>query len=180
MKGLTLYSVGRVLKLVRNLLGQKFGRLTVMSKTNERKNKGVVWLCECECKSVVRATTIHLTSGWVKSCGCLRVDNGASQFTKHGMYRTPTNITWMDMLQRCENPNAKNFKYYGKRGISVCQDWHNFENFIRDMGNRPSGRTLDRINNDGNYEKENCRWATSKEQSQNQRHNNQYTKNRGV
>ena len=89
--------------------------------------------------------------------------------TTHGKTNTGTYTTWKCMIERCYNPNKDNYKWYGGRGVEVCENWHTFENFYQDMGDRPQGLTLDRINPEGNYEKENCRWATSSEQGKNKR-----------
>lgn len=93
---------------------------------------------------------------------------------KHGMRRTPTYNSWDNMTQRCKNPNRAEYGYYGGRGIEVCDRWALFENFLADMGERPSGLTLDRIDNDGNYEPGNCRWATKAEQMTNRRRSSYY------
>lgn len=108
---------------------------------------------------------------------CMACNGTGTQLTKaplftttHGMARTPLYKVWSEMKRRCKNPNDPKYKYYGARGISVCASWDSFENFYRDMGERPTPKhSIDRINNDGNYEPENCRWATALEQRHNQR-----------
>ena len=104
-------------------------------------------------------------------------DKTTGQFiVKHGMSRTPTHNSWRQMKSRCLDPNSNGYKYWGGRGIKVCKRWLEFENFLQDMGVRPEGTTLDRINNDGNYEPKNCRWATKAEQHASQFHGGRYKK----
>lgn len=148
-----------------DVLGQRFGRLVV---TTQRGNKGTA-TCDCG-TAVVEIRVHHLRSGHTKSCGCgVRQKTGPLD-SKHPLY-----VTWCNMLHRCSNPNAERYADYGGRGIRVCLRWQEqpggFRNFVQDMGERPPGKTLDRKDNDGNYEPSNCRWATATEQNNNSRHN---------
>lgn len=119
----------------------------------------------CKCKTVTVARDYDVKKGLVKSCGCLRNNTAKKIHTKHGQIGSKTYLSWKAMKHRCNNPNAINYKYYGDRGIKVCKRWINsFENFYADMGKRPKGKTIDRINNDGNYTPSNCKWSTQKQQ----------------
>lgn len=154
----------------KNITGQRFGRLVVLYPTEERRRRRVVWYCICDCGNNHKACSDCLRGGHVKSCGCLQKIRAAEAQTKHKMCGTPTYNSWAGMLTRCKNSNQKHYKYYGGRGISVCERWHTFENFYEDMGNRPKGKSLDRWpDGDGNYEPGNTRWATQKQQVNNSR-----------
>lgn len=150
-----------------NIVGLKFGDLTVMETADRGKYKELRLLCLCDCGNKKNVSRSHLIGGDVKSCGCF-----LKEFKKtHGMSYTRTYTTWESMIDRCFNENYSRFNDYGARGISVCKAWIKFEKFYEDMGDRPKGKTLDRIDNTKGYFKENCRWATPKEQSRNSRSN---------
>lgn len=155
------------------LEGQRFGRLAVVRRHERNSLSGKAqWRCLCTCGGVAIATTGDLRSGATVSCGCFRKEQVGLSVHGHGRrgkHRSPTYHSWADMVKRCTNPRNWAWKYYGERGITVCERWMTFENFLADMGDRPEGLTLDRINNDGNYEPGNCRWATRKQQSENRR-----------
>ena len=126
----------------------------------------MIWECTCDCGGIINIRVDALKSGNTSSCGCV-VNPGNTQ---HGYYGSPTHRSWTSMKNRCTNANYHEFHYYGGRGITVCDRWlESFENFLEDMGERPEGRTLDRIDGDLGYFKENCRWATLQEQSQNRK-----------
>lgn len=153
---------------VRDLTGKKYGRLTVLRYAGRNKHNQPLWDCLCDCgkSSTVRGS--NLTTGQTQSCGCLCKERGREAHTKHGhmvgRVGSRTHKSWNMMLQRCRNPKNPNYARYGAKGISVCDRWSEFKNFLLDMGERPDGCSLDRIDNEGNYEKQNCRWATDSEQ----------------
>ena len=157
------------------ITGKIFGRLTVLSRENNDKWGHARWLCSCECggKTVTHAS--NLRSGTTKSCGCL-VSEGHQR--THGYYGTKVYKAWDSMKQRCNNQRSKNYGRYGGRGISICALWNKFENFLEDMGCPPTkNHSLDRIDNDGNYRKSNCRWSLPKQQCRNRSDNHLVTHN---
>lgn len=154
-----------------DLCGKVFGRLTVASFAHTL-NRNAYWNCQCSCGNYVVVSARQLTylKNPTRSCGCYNHDI----IFKHG--HTPkgkasrTYKSWQSMRQRCSNKNAPDYAHYGGRGISVCDRWNNsFEAFLSDMGERPMGKSIDKINNNGNYEPGNCKWSTAKEQRANQR-----------
>jgi len=153
-----------------NLQGMKFGRLLVVSEYGRNNRKNVIWNCLCDCGKMSTVISNHLTKGNIKSCGCLSAEKAKSRMTTHGKSKTPEYEIWCGMIKRCLNENNKSYVNYGGRGISVCERWGHFENFLADMGPRPSQyHSLERKEVDGNYNPENCKWATRTEQARNTR-----------
>lgn len=154
-----------------NIVGQKFGRLTVKSHLG-RKHHTSMWRCKCDCGNVVDVQGGAIKNGSIKSCGCWQSDRMAKLNLKHGFARNGVKVpeykTWEGMRRRCENSADKSFPHYGGKGISVCDRWKDFQVFLSDIEPRPSPRhSLDRIDVNGNYEPSNCRWATASQQCRN-------------
>ena len=152
-----------------DLTGQRFGRLVAIEISGKNRYGHRLWLCRCDCGRTTCAVTGALRGGLIRSCGCLHIETCRQVNWKHGQYRSGAYSSWLCMIQRCTNPKNTGYRDYGARGITVCQQWRDFETFLADMGPRPVGASLDRLENTGNYEKRNCRWATKSQQSNNTR-----------
>jgi hypothetical protein len=161
-----------------DMAGQAFGMLSVIDLAESRKNKSF-WNCECTCGVRIQVAGNSLRTGNTKSCGCTRMQkfHAAARIatTKHGMYGTPVYRTWQSILARCDKPSHKSYKDYGGRGIKVCESWRDFSTFFADMGDRPLGTSIERIDNNKGYEVGNCEWKTAKHQARNRRNSRHIT-----
>lgn len=158
----------------KDLTGQRFGRLIVIGRALSRS--GVTrWQVQCNCGKTLDVCGTHLRGGRTKSCGCLGKSLVGDRSRTHGWSRTGTYRSWQSAYYRCTNPNSISFPNYGARGITMCDRWvSSFENFLADMGERPKGMSLERKEVNGNYEPDNCEWATRSVQSINRRDRKQY------
>lgn len=144
-----------------NLIGREFGRLKVLAEVDPTSERHTQYACLCQCGNLKAVRTYDLLKGKVISCGCAK--------WLHGLSKSPEYRSWYSMKERCLNKKHPWYKYYGGRGITICKRWMSFENFIADMGSRPPGHTLDRIDCNKSYYPENCRWATVAQQNSNRR-----------
>lgn len=162
------------MSVLMNLAGHRFGKLTVIERAESvGANRKVAWLCRCDCGGTKVVARDNLRSGHTKSCGCARhlPETKRANATTHGHAapgrQTRTYKSWVSMHERCGKQSHPDYKHYGARGIAVCEEWKDFENFLAAMGVRPSGKSLDRIDVGGNYTPTNCRWASATEQARN-------------
>jgi hypothetical protein len=160
-----------------NLIGQRYGKLIVTGEagSNGRKTQ---WVCQCDCGKEIIAQTIILRHAGKTSCGCDTDEKRTVHSRTHGLSKSPTYKSWIMMKSRCYNKNYTHYKYYGGSGVTVCDEWlKSFATFLKDMGERPAGKTLDRIDPKQPYCKSNCRWATRAEQVENRAYTRHYTYN---
>ena len=169
--------------IIKDLTRLRFGRLRVAALHPIRDKSGqALWVCVCNCGNETVVAGSDLRRRTTVSCGCYRMDNARKtqnrKFLKHSHARngftSRTYNAWRGMMRRCYTTTDKAYKYYGARGIKVCKRWRVFKNFLADMGEVPPGRSLDRIDNDGNYTPKNCRWATHFTQIHNRRPQSQW------
>lgn len=157
---------------VKDRTGQRYGRLIAIERVSNDSFQRARWKCACDCTRTVIVIGNHLATGNTESCGCIKRELEPTIFRTHGQYGTPQHTSWQSAKQRCFNPNAPGFENYGGRGISMCDEWRDdFTAFLSYMGPRPSGSSLDRIDNNLGYQPGNCRWATPRQQLNNTRQN---------
>lgn len=151
-----------------DLAGRRFGRLVAHAPEYPNGQRALHWRCVCDCGRQTVVNGASLRRGATSSCGCISSETTARRNRSHGKSKTQTYRVWASMLARCYNPNTRPWPWYGGRGICVCDLWrHSYEEFLRDMGERPSGMEIDRVDPDGNYSPLNCRWANADTQGAN-------------
>lgn len=166
-------------KRFRDLTGRRFHHLEILGYAGRKQGRlSQMWWVKCECGVVKVAASSNVVSGSIKSCGCKKFHYNSIAHKRHGMTHSREFVTWSSMKARCLNRNDPFFSQYGGRGISICERWVNsFDNFYEDMGQRPAGMSLDRVDVNGNYSKANCKWSTQSEQCRNMRSNRILTLN---
>jgi len=149
-------------------IGKKYNRMYVEAIVRQIPHSGAIARCKCDCGTTKEVPLTRVRNGDIKSCGCYKKENSRRKATKHGQRFTPEYAVWLQIVGRCTNKNNKGYHRYGGRGVIIDTSWRKFENFIADMGPRPSDKhSIERKNNDGNYEKDNCKWGTRGEQMSN-------------
>lgn len=161
-----------------DMSGLKCGALTVINRSGSNKRGEIIWLCKCVCGSKREFRGPLLRNGTATNCGCMGRVKG-----KHGHAKkdseTETYQSWLHMRQRCNNQNNDSYEQYGGRGITICSSWDSFEKFLSDMGERPNGTTLERVDNEKGYSRSNCQWSDKKSQQRNRRSNHIIKTKRG-
>lgn len=159
-----------------DLTGQRFGNLCANKLAGKDKAGQLLWECSCDCGATTTTQGAHLRSGNTTSCGCRKRKVLPESTTKHGHATTgsPTYRSWKSMRNRCNNPNGRDYHRYGGRGIKVCPRWDEFANFLADMGEKPDGYSIERLDPNGDYEPANCTWIPHKDQSKNQQRTKRY------
>jgi hypothetical protein len=170
--------IKRSYRTTQDLSGKTFGRLTAIERVYIPFASHAMWKCKCDCGTEKVIAGSSLRRGNIRSCGCFNQECRRERMTTHGMTKSPEHKIWDAMRQRCDTESNIHYHNYGGRGIKVCERWSRFENFFADMGERPGKHySIDRINNDGNYEPENCRWTVRIVQARNTRANKLVTFN---
>lgn len=153
-----------------DLTGRKYARLLVLGlHSKAARAHTFYWKCRCDCGKEIVAMGANVKSGHTKSCGCFQEETRGQHTITHGGSSSKCYCVWKTMIQRCTNPNHDKYKYYGGRGITVCESWKKFANFRNDMGDPPDGLQIDRIDNSSGYQPSNCRWVTKSVNMRNRR-----------